>query len=77
MIEWIIQNLPYILSGILGVIVVASIIVKLTPNTKDNDVLGNIIGFLDKFSIAKTANDKELIRIAKENIEKKKEEKRV
>lgn len=65
MIQWIIENWPYILSGLLGVIVVASIIVKLTPTTKDDSFLGKLVGFLDKISIAKTANDKAMINIAK------------
>ena len=65
MINWIIANWAYILSGILGVIVVASIIVKLTPTTKDDSVMGKIVGVLDRLSIAKTANDKALIEMAK------------
>lgn len=65
MINWIIENWPYILSGLLGVIVVASIVVKLTPTTKDDSILGKIVGILDKISIAKTANDKAMINIAK------------
>lgn len=74
--NWIVTNLPYILSGLFGVIVVASIVVKLTPTTKDDSVLGKIIGFIDHFSIAKTANDKKLIEIAKENLEKEPNEKK-
>lgn len=65
MINWIIENWSYILSGLLGAIVVASIVVKLTPTTKDDSVLGKIVGILDKISIAKTANDKAMINIAK------------
>lgn len=65
MINWIIANWAYILSGILGVIVVASIVVKLTPTTKDDSVMGKIVGVLDRLSIAKTANDKALIEMAK------------
>lgn len=65
MINWIIANWAYILSAFLGVIVVASIIVKLTPTTKDDSVMGKIVGVLDKLSIAKTANDKALIDMAK------------
>lgn len=65
MINWIIANWAYILSGILGVIVVASIVVKLTPTTKDDSIMGKIVGVLDKLSIAKTANDKALIEMAK------------
>jgi len=70
--NWIVANWPYILSGIFGLIVVASIIVKLTPTTKDDSILGKIIAFIDHFSIAKTANDKKLIEIAKENLVEKK-----
>lgn len=66
--EWIATNWPYILSGLFGIIVVASIIVKLTPTTKDDSVLGKIINFIDNFSLAKTANDKKLIEIAKDNL---------
>lgn len=69
--NWIVQNWAYILSALFGVIVVASIIVKLTPTTKDDSVLGKIIGVIDHLSLAKTANDKKLIEIAKENMEKK------
>lgn len=66
--NWIVTNWPYILSIFCGVVVVASVIVKLTPTTKDDSVLGKIIAFLDHFSIVKTANDKKLIEIAKDNL---------
>ena len=69
--NWIVQNWAYILSALFGVIVVASIIVKLTPTTKDDSVLGKVIAVIDHLSLAKTANDKKLIEIAKENMEKK------
>jgi len=68
--NWIVTNWAYILSAFFGVVVVASIIVKLTPTTKDDSILGKIIAFIDHFSLAKTANDKKLIEIAKENMEK-------
>ena len=70
-INWIISNWAYILSGICGVIVVASIVVKLTPTTKDDSFMGKVISFIDHFSIVKTANDKKMIEIAKETLEKK------
>ena len=68
--NWIVTNWSYILSCFFGLIVVASIIVKLTPTTKDDSVLGKIIALIDHLSIAKTANDKELIEIAKDNLKK-------
>jgi MFS superfamily sulfate permease-like transporter len=66
--NWIVTNWPYILSALFGVVVVASIIVKMTPTTKDDSVLGKIVSFIDHFSLAKTANDKKLIEIAKETL---------
>ena len=63
--QWIAANWSYILSAFLGVVVVASIIVKLTPSTKDDSVMGKIVNILDRLSIAKTANDKAMIEMAK------------
>lgn len=67
-INWIIANIGNICTIICSVILVSSLIVKLTPSTKDNEVLGKIISFLDRFSIAKTADDKKYIEDAKKNI---------
>lgn len=68
MFKWIVGNWEYIVSVFCGIVAVASIIVKITPTTKDDSVLGKILKILDHFSIVKTANDKKLIEIAKENI---------
>jgi len=68
-ITWIVSHIQVILSVLFGVIFVCSLIVKLTPNTKDDEVLMKIIGFLDHFSVVKTAKDKDLIERAKKNIE--------
>lgn len=67
-ISWIMDNLGNICTVLCGFIMVSSLIVKLTPSTKDNEVLGKIITVLDKFSIAKTADDKKCIEDAKRNI---------
>ena len=67
-INWIIANWSYILSALFGVIIVASIVVKLTPTTKDDSFLGKVIGVIDHLSLAKTANDKKMIEIAKETL---------
>lgn len=74
MIEFIKQNWPYILSGICGLIVVASVVVKLTPNTKDDGIVAKIIKVLDYFSIVKTARDKKMISFAEDILNEKKEE---
>lgn len=69
-ITWIISNWAYILSGFLGLIIVASIVVKLTPNEKDDAFLTGLVNFLDRFSLVKTENDKKMIEIAKEYLKK-------
>lgn len=48
-----------------GVVSIASIIVKLTPTTKDDNVLNTIINFLAKFSIVNTSLDQKKIDNAK------------
>ena len=67
-INWVRDNIGNICTIICGVILVCSVIVKITPSTKDNEILSRIINFLDKFSIAKTADDKKAIENAKENL---------
>ena len=48
-----------------GIVSVASIIVKLTPTTKDDNVLNAIVNFLAKFSIINTKEDQQKIDNAK------------
>ena len=74
MFKWIAENWSYLLSAFFGVIVVASIIVKLTPETKDNSILKKIIDLLDNLSVAKTDSDKKLIEMAKENLKEQENE---
>ena len=54
-----------ILAIIGGIVSVASIIVKLTPTTKDDNVLNAIVNFLAKFSIFNTKEDQKRIDNAK------------
>jgi len=72
--SWITENWAYICSGLFGLVVLATIIVKFTPTTKDDSVMHKIISFIDHFSLAKTADDKALIEVAKHIDESKKEE---
>jgi len=67
-IEWIKANWGSIVSAVCGVILVSSIVVGLTPSTKDDGVVRKIINFLDNFSLVKTADDKELIRQAESKL---------
>lgn len=48
-----------------GVVSIATIIVKLTPSTRDNEILEKIINFLAKFSIINTKEDQKKINNAK------------
>lgn len=50
-----------ILAIIGGIISIASIIVKLTPSLKDDNILTKIINILSKFSIVNTKQDQEKI----------------
>lgn len=49
--DWIITNGDDVLAIIGGVVSVATLIVALTPSTKDDEILGKIIAVLDKLSI--------------------------
>ena len=40
-----------------GTVAVSTVIVKLTPSTKDNEILEKIIKFFDKFSTVFTKDD--------------------
>ena len=44
-----------------GVVSVATIIVKLTPTTKDDEILDKVVNFLAKFSLVNTKKDKKIL----------------
>ncbi len=69
LINWIMQNYQTILSIFFGVVFVASVIVRLTPTTKDDTALRSIVSFLDNFSVVKTADDKEVLERAKKHLD--------
>lgn len=69
-INWIIANKDELITGFLGLIFVSSVIVKLTPSTKDDSVVNTILRILDLFSLAKTDMDKKLIEEAKKRVGK-------
>lgn len=64
-ISFIQNHWDELLAIIGGVVSVASIIVKLTPTTKDDSVLNTIINFLAKLSIVNTSLDQKKIDNAK------------
>lgn len=59
MIDYITNNAETILAWIGGIVSCASIIVKLTPTTKDDSVLEKIINVLDYFSVFNTKKNQE------------------
>ena len=60
MIDYIVSNWKEIAEGIAAIIGAASIIVKLTPTLKDDNILLPIIKFIGKFvALNKTVLDKD------------------
>ena len=49
MIDYIQQNWATVVEVVLAVIGLASVIVKITPTTKDDEILGKIKNFISKF----------------------------
>ena len=64
-ISFIQNHWDELLAIIGGIVSVASIIVKLTPTTKDDNELKAVVNFLAKFSIVNTKADQEKIDNAK------------
>ena len=54
-----------ILAIIGGIVSIATIIVKLTPSTKDDEILNKIINVLSKLSIVNTKEDTKIIEDVK------------
>lgn len=49
--EWIILHYQDLLAIAGAVVLVASLIVKLTPSTRDDEIVGKIMLFLESFSV--------------------------
>ena len=64
-INFIQNHYDELLAIIGGVVSIATIIVKLTPTTKDDNVLKAVVNFLAKFSIVNTKEDQKKIDNAK------------
>ena len=50
MIEWITAHWDEVLAVYGGLVAICTIVVKWTPTTKDDELLGKIVKVLDKFS---------------------------
>ena len=62
MITWILANWDNVLAVYGGVVALCTTIVKITPSTKDDTILGNIVKVLDFFSTAFTKSDAEKLK---------------
>ena len=60
--NWITENWTDILAWIGGIVSSASIIVKLTPTTKDDGIVSFIIKILDYFSVVQTKENAEKLK---------------
>ena len=56
---WIIEHYVDVLAIYGAVVALSTAIVKLTPSTKDNEILDKIIKFFDNFSTCFTKEDAE------------------
>ena len=53
------------LLAIIGCVVsVSTLIVKLTPNTRDDEILDKVVNFFEKFSVINTKKNEEIIKNA-------------
>ena len=59
MIDWIIEHWDDILTIYGGIVAICTTVVKFTPSTKDDEIVGKIINFLDFFSTAFKKSDAE------------------
>lgn len=59
---WITEHWNDVLAWIGGIVSSASIIVKLTPTTKDDGIVSFIIKILDYFSVVQTKENAEKLK---------------
>lgn len=59
MFEFIISNVDTVFAWIGGIVSCASIIVKLTPTTKDDSVLEKVVNVLDYVSVFNTKKNQQ------------------
>ena len=66
--KWFAEHWTDILAGFGGAVLFASIIVGLTPTTKDDTFLRKIINAFDKLSFLQTKENKEFIEAGKKHL---------
>lgn len=60
-LDYMVNHYNDILAIIGGIVSVATIITKLTPSTKDDEILTKIVNIISKFSVVNTKNDQKII----------------
>ena len=69
-IAWIKANWVDIANVVTAIIALASIIVKITPTVKDNEILENIIKFISKYIALNRTVDDDAVRAAADGTSK-------
>ncbi len=59
MLDWITEHWDDVLAIYGGLVAICTTVVKFTPSTKDDEIIGKIINFLDFFSTAFKKSDAE------------------
>ena len=59
MLDWIIEHWDDLLAIYGGIVAICTVVVKLTPSVKDDEILGKVIKILDTFSTAFKKSDAE------------------
>lgn len=59
MLDWIIEHWDDLLAIYGGIVAICTVVVKLTPSIKDDEIFGKIIKVLDTFSTAFKKSDAE------------------
>lgn len=60
--NWLAEHWNDILAWIGGIVSAASIVVKLTPTTKDDGIVDKVIKILDYFSVVQTKKNAEKLK---------------
>lgn len=68
--NWLIQNWEHIAAGFGMLVAACTAIVKMTPTTKDDNILAKIVKWADVFSIVFTKEDAKVIAKALEKSKK-------
>ena len=59
MLDWIIEHWDDMLAIYGGIVAICTVVVKLTPSVKDDEIFGKVIKILDTFSTAFKKSDAE------------------